>query len=126
MAMAERMDGLLAARIRAGRWEGELHRPGAAAPVAELWLGSQCLGPVEVAPGASKDTWLLAAPVPAGVLSDGVQTFLIRASGTDETLAHFAILAGEAVEADLRAEIDLLRAEIELLKTAFRRHCAGG
>lgn len=125
MAMAEGSGGIVAARIRGGRWEGELHLSGAAAPVAELWLGPARIGPVEAAPGAAKGTWLLSAPVPAELLSDGVQTFLVREAGTDTTLAHFSILAGEAAEADLRAEVDLLRAELELLKVAFRRHCAG-
>ena len=31
------------------------------------------------------------------------------------------LLAGEALDADLRAEIDLLRAELDLLKREFRR-----
>ena len=32
-------------------------------------------------------------------------------------------LAGEALAHDIRAEIDLLRAELDMLKRAFRRHC---
>jgi hypothetical protein len=62
-------------------------------------------------------------PIPAAVLMDGVQTFLIRMAGTTETLAHFTIVTGVAMEDDLRAEIDLLRAELDMLKRAFRRHC---
>jgi hypothetical protein len=65
---------------------------------------------------------LLRVPVPPDRLDDGVQTFLIRAADSGETLAHLTIVAGAPLEADLRAEIDLLRAELDLLKRAFRRH----
>jgi hypothetical protein len=61
-------------------------------------------------------------PIPAEVLNDGVQTFLIRQKGGDR-LAHFTIITGVAMEDDLRAEVDLLRAELDMLKRAFRRHC---
>jgi hypothetical protein len=42
---------------------------------------------------------------------------------TGETLAHFTIITGVPMEDDLRAEVDLLRAELDMLKRAFRRHC---
>ncbi|WP_435165773.1 hypothetical protein [Falsirhodobacter sp. 1013] len=64
----------------------------------------------------------LSVPIPAEALEDGLQTFVIRDG--EEVLGHFTIGAGDGMEADLRAEIDLLRAELELLKRAFRRHCA--
>ncbi|WP_310795043.1 hypothetical protein [Neotabrizicola shimadae] len=67
--------------------------------------------------------WLVRVPIPPEVLSEGVQTFIIREQGKDETLAHFTVVTGVALEDDLRAEIDLLRAELDLLKRAFRRHC---
>ena len=35
------------------------------------------------------------------------------------------LLAGEALDDDLRAEIDLLRAEIDLIKREFRRLATG-
>ncbi|MDA8740151.1 hypothetical protein N9M73_03340 [Rhodobacteraceae bacterium] len=41
-----------------------------------------------------------------------------------EVLARFTLIGGDLVDQDLRAEIDLLRAELDLLKRAFRRHCA--
>jgi hypothetical protein len=52
-----------------------------------------------------------------------VQTFLVREAGSGATLGHFTIVAGVPLEADLRAEVDLLRAELDMLKKAFRRHC---
>jgi len=53
-----------------------------------------------------------------------VQTFLIREAEGGETLAHFTIVAGAAADADMRAELDLMRAELDMLKKAFRRYCA--
>jgi hypothetical protein len=62
-------------------------------------------------------------PIPAEALSEGVQTFLFRDKATGETLQHFTIVTGVAMEEDIRAEVDLLRAELDMLKRAFRRHC---
>lgn len=63
-------------------------------------------------------------PIPAERIADGVQTFVIRDRRTDQGLASFAIVAGDALAEDIRAEIGLLRAELDMLKKAFRRHCA--
>ena len=38
-------------------------------------------------------------------------------------LGDFTLMAGDAVADDLRAEVELLRAELDMLKRAFRRHC---
>lgn len=114
---------LSASRIRAGRWEARLCWPGPAAPAVELWHGDRRLASAEAVAGAARGEWALSAPVPADLLSDGVQTVLVREAGSTETLGHFAILAGEALDDDLRAEVDLLRAELDMLKKAFRRHC---
>jgi hypothetical protein len=79
---------------------------------------------VTVTPVSGKDTeWAVRIPIPAELLSDGVHTFLIRDAEADETLAHFTILAGVELDEDIRAEMDLLRAELDMLKRAFRRHC---
>ncbi len=109
-------------RIRAGIWEGVLSGAGPQPPRLEVILQERALPGllVEPVPGRAGD-YAVRVPIPAEVLNEGVQTFLIRA-GT-ETLAHFTIVTGVAMEDDLRAEIDLMRAELDLLKRAFRRHC---
>ncbi len=117
---------LSASRICAGRWEAQLTWPGSAAPSVELWHGDRKLASAEAVAGAVTGEWMLSAPVPTDLLSDGVQTVLLRAAGSTETLGHFAILSGAELEDDLRAEVDLLRAELDMLKKAFRRHCAEG
>ena len=124
MTKADTSFGITASRLRAGQWQGELHRTSAKTPAVDLYLGAERIAPVEVARGPGRDTWHLSVAVPAGLLSDGVQTFLIRDADDGETLAHFTIVAGEAADADMRAELDLLRAELDMLKKAFRRYCA--
>ena len=119
------MDGvsLTKTRIRGGVWEGVL-KAGTAQPGLEVRLNDVVLPGLTVTalPDRSGE-WLVKVPIPAAVLTEGVQTFLICARGTSETLAHFTIITGVAMEDDLRAEIDLLRAELDMLKRAFRRHC---
>jgi hypothetical protein len=38
-------------------------------------------------------------------------------------LDQFTVIVGVPLEEDLRAEISLLRAELDLLKRSFQRHC---
>lgn len=110
-------------RIRAGIWEGVLSGP-TQAPVIEVLLLESPLPDVTLTPlPDTPGTWALRVPIPAHVLNDGVQTFLIRDKTTGATLTHFSIITGVAMEDDLRAEVDLLRAELDMLKRAFRRHC---
>ncbi|MEI4471636.1 hypothetical protein [Frigidibacter sp. MR17.24] len=111
------------ARIRHGRWEATVVLPDGAGDGIEILHEGRALAGVEVAPdpvapGRSR----LAVAIPAELLSDGVQTFLVRLAGAPDAFARFSIVTGVPVEDDLRAEIDLLRAELDLLKRAFRQH----
>lgn len=110
-------------RIRAGLWEGVLTGPNAAPEIEVLHL-EQLLDRVKVSaiPDRAQE-WLLQVPIPLAALSEGVQTFLIRDKASGEKLNHFTVITGVAMEDDVRAEIDLLRAELDMLKRAFRRHC---
>lgn len=114
---------LTATRIRAGVWEGVLHSR-STAPRIEVVHLERALADVALVPVPDQQgQWALRVPIPAQLLNEGVQTFLVRDADTGETLAHFTIVTGVALEDDLRAEIDLLRAELDMLKRAFRRHC---
>ena len=109
-------------RIRAGVWEGVLTSP--AEPVIEvLHLEHPVPGHSLVAIPDRSGEWLVRVPIPADLLTEGVQTFLIRNKANGETLEHFTIITGVAMEDDMRAEVELLRAELDMLKRAFRRHC---
>jgi hypothetical protein len=110
-------------RIRAGVWEAELRCEGAMPSIQvthlDRPLGGVTLSPLQAPSGG----FALRVPIPAESLSDGVQTFLICETETGAKIGHFTILAGAGLENDIRAEIDLLRAELDMLKKAFRRHC---
>jgi hypothetical protein len=114
---------LTGGRISAGTWRAELVASPGAAPAIEVWHRETPLDGVEVGAETAPGRWHVSVPIPAGLLSDGVQTFLVREAGTGATLGHFTIVTGTPLEADLRAEIELLRAELDMLKKAFRRHC---
>ena len=110
-------------RIRAGVWEGVLSGTDSP-PALEVLLLEAALPGVSVAAIADRPgNWAVRVPIPAEALSEGVQTFLIRDKTSGEHLAHFTIITGVAMEDDMRAEVDLLRAELDMLKRAFRRHC---
>jgi hypothetical protein len=115
---------LTATRLRAGVWEGILRAEGGGSPDVEVMhqdrrVEGATLASLPDRPGH----WALRVPVPAHLISDGVQTFVIRLAGTDRTLGHFSIVGGDDRSDDLRTEIELLRAELDMLKRAFRRHC---
>jgi hypothetical protein len=62
-------------------------------------------------------------PIPPDAIADGMQTLLIADAQTETQLGAITFMAGEALGDDLRVEVDLLRAELDMLKRAFRRHC---
>ncbi len=112
-------------RFRNGVWEGivEGSAETGEAPAIRVTYLDQPLDAVEITPNGDDGAWLLKIPVPQKAIADGVHTFLIRDAGTDQKLADFTMIAGEAATDDMRAEIALLRAELDMLKRAFRRHC---
>ncbi len=112
-------------RLFEGVWEGVVARvrDGVGRPNLKITFLEQEVEGVSLSEGGEDGAWNLRVPVPDEAISDGVQTVLITDGDTDETLGAFALMAGEAVAEDLRAEVDLLRAELDMLKRAFRRHC---
>jgi hypothetical protein len=110
-------------RISQGIWEGVLSGVVGAVPTIEARHQDRAIEGLEITPVAGKPgRFALRLPIPPAVLGDGVQTVLLSA-GT-EVLAQFTLIVGVPLEEDLRTEISLLRAELDMLKRAFRRHCA--
>lgn len=112
-------------RFREGVWEGLLvaEVKGALSPEIVVTLLDQPVRGVTVTDTAEAGRWLLEVPVPLEAVGDGVNTFLILDGSSDEVLDSFTLIAGEALGDDIRAEVALLRAELDMLKRAFRRHC---
>lgn len=110
-------------RIHAGVWEGVLTGVSGKPQLEALHLENPVAGVTVTAIPDEAGAWAVRVPVPAELLSDGVQTFVIRDAVSTDKLGHFTIITGVVMEDDIRAEIDLLRAELDMLKRAFRRHC---
>ncbi|AZQ68743.1 hypothetical protein EF888_17390 [Silicimonas algicola] len=118
-------------RLAEGVWEGLLSaRAATVTPRLRIRHRDELVGePETVAAPAGEGggpRWLVRFRLPVDRLSDGVQTFVIEDAATGDALAHETVVAGEMLDDDLRAEVSLLRAELDLLKRAFRRHCSEG
>jgi hypothetical protein len=114
-------------RLQSGIWEGSLDAKGwtddASPELRATHLEKDC-GEVSVSKLADMgDIFAVRIKLNSDILCDGVQTVLVTETTSGDLLDSFSIVSGEPLEADLRAEIDLLRAELDMLKRAFRRHC---
>jgi hypothetical protein len=112
-------------RLFEGVWEGQLTYEGEGnyQPEIEVTHLEKTIGNVQVVQGQSATDWVVRVPIPPSVITDGVQTFLIRDKRADVTLDSFSLMSGDALGYDIRAEMVLLREELDMLKRAFRRHC---
>ncbi len=114
---------LTGTRIVAGVWEGIL--TGAKTPpgIAVTHLSGP-VGGVSVAPDPGHaGQFLVRVPIPVSLLGEGTQAFVISDAATGAQLARFTVVMGQPLDEDIRSEMALLRAELDLLKRAFRRHC---
>lgn len=117
---------LAPARIQDGIWTGELTAVAAGnyQPDIEVTHLQMPVEGVTVAQVPDRRlTWILRIPIPLAALSEGVQTILIRDRRTGARLGSVSVVTGAPLEDDIRAEVGLLRAELDMLKRAFRRHC---
>ncbi|MEP2718907.1 hypothetical protein [Pseudophaeobacter sp.] len=113
-------------RFRNGTWEGVIQHAADTGlpPDIQVLYQDQPLEGVAVSEGNAASEWNLRITIPPQAISDGVQTFVIAEGGSGgQRLDSFSLVAGEAAVDDMRAEIELLRAELDMLKRAFRRHC---
>lgn len=114
---------LAESRIASGKWFGLITGPAGAAPEIEIVHLEKPFPHVAVSQTVQPDQWTVTSDIPPDLLGEGVQTCLVRMKPGGEKLGHFTIIAGSPLDEDIRAEIDLLRAELDMLKKAFRRHC---
>ena len=121
------MSALTLSKIRFcnGTWEGQIDgAPASGAPPAiSVRLLDRIVDTVTVSEGEAPGTWTLAVEIPTDAIGDGVRTFVIYDAKADRKLGDFTLIAGDPLTDDLRAEVALLRAELDMLKRAFRRHC---
>ena len=113
-------------RLIEGIWHGSLKhhgRDGTWQPNIEVTHLGFLVDGVEVEEDRVQECWHVRVPIPASRIADGVQTFVIKDRHEAMMLGSFSIIAGDALAEDIRAELSLLRAELDMLKKAFRRHC---
>ncbi|GAB4292660.1 MAG: hypothetical protein Kow0058_11200 [Roseovarius sp.] len=112
-------------RLFEGVWEGVLTREGGGSGTPNIQVTHQLepLAGVEVIAAPQAGQWVLRVPIPPEAIADGIQTFVITDSDSGTRIGDFTLIAGDALAFDIRAEVMLLREELDLLKRAFRRHC---
>lgn len=118
--------------LKGGLWRGRLTHPQGAPARITLILNGEVMAEGRMTAdgeGAS----LVEVDLPREVLSEGMQTLLLRADAGEagaeahpdaELLARMPLLAGRPLDEDLTAEITALRAELELVKRELRRFAA--
>ncbi len=112
-------------RLFEGVWEGVLTYEGAGnyQPEIEVTHLQKPVAGVQVTERPDEGLWVVRVPIPVEFIADGVQTFVICDKRSGEMLDSFALMSGDALSYDIRAEMTLLREELDMLKRAFRRHC---
>ena len=114
--------------LSGGVWSGVMRRETAPARVVMTHLG-RIVAQADLA-DAGDGQWTMRVALPTDQLSDGIQTFLLLADNGSaeeepqpgaERLASLSVLAGAPLDYDIRSELKLLRAELDLLKREFRR-----
>lgn len=119
---------LVETAISDGIWHGILSSAEALpkAPQLTLSLDGAEVGQAELTgrPGAP-GSWDVRFEIPRAAIRDGLATILVSLAGEATPLIRVPIEAGKALDEDLRYEIAALRAELDLLASAFRRHVRG-
>ncbi|WP_420011375.1 hypothetical protein [Tateyamaria sp.] len=110
-------------KMRYGIWQGLIHQTGTGVPQIKVTHQNTDISNVQLTENEAEGHWLLQVPIPPDAIADGVQVFVITDAVDDEKIGQFTIIAGETLGDDIRAEVELLRAELDMLKRAFRRHC---
>ena len=110
-------------RMLEGVWQSVLTGAGEDKPDITVMHEETTVPDFKLVRNDAEDYWLLSVPIPASAIADGVQTLLVMDRGTDEKIGQIVMVADGVVSGDLHAEMELLRAELDMLKRAFRRHC---
>ena len=119
------MTKLLHTRTINGIWEGILsYGRDSATPYVQVTHREKPISDVSIQEVPDQPgNWQLRFPIPSSCLSDSIETLLISDAATGEALGSYTVTTGHDAQVDIRAEVDLLRAELDMLKRAFRRHC---
>lgn len=119
-------EALVPVRMHAGRYEGVLtvDNPSMAHGLEAVHEGKVVAVATLIQDEIRPTDWRVAIDLPASLIADGVQVIAIRSVTSGAVLDRITLMAGAPLDEDFRAEIALLRDELEMLKRAFRSHCA--
>lgn len=111
--------------LQAGVWTAIVATGSSAAPMPKIRIShhGREVSEVAVLETSVPGEWQIVFTMSAAYITEGIQTFVIEDADTGDTLESFTMIAGADLSDDIRAEVDLLRAELDMLKRAFRRHC---
>ncbi|MEP5731526.1 MAG: hypothetical protein ABJL67_19380 [Sulfitobacter sp.] len=110
-------------KMQQGIWQGIITGMGEDEPRVEVTHENTVVSDIILTHNQSADHWTLSVPIPKQAIADGVQTLIIRDVDANAKIGDITLMAGEMIGDDIRAEMSLLRAELDMLKRAFRRHC---
>ena len=110
-------------RMLEGVWQGIITDAGDVKPELSVTHANTELADVKLVRNESANHWVLSIPVPAAAIADGIQIILIVDRKSERKLGNVILIGDDVLSVDLRNEMDLLRAELDTLKRAFRRHC---
>ena len=101
-----------------GKWQGD------SVPEFIVSLQGKNVSRLKAELKSKSKRYELSVPIPSGAIAKGLHTVIISLVGSSDTLAKIPIIAGDVLYEDIRAEVCLLREELDLLKRAFRLHCS--
>ncbi|MFO6465265.1 hypothetical protein ACK8OR_12795 [Jannaschia sp. KMU-145] len=108
------------AGIVGGTYRGLLTGAGDPPPL-ELVIGADVTG--HLTPAPVDGGWQVEAELDPSLLTEGTRTVSIR-TGDGAVLDRVTVICGLDAETDLRAELDAMRDELDILKRSFRAHVA--
>lgn len=110
-------------RMLEGIWQGVISGAGDAKPEIAVTHANANVPGFKLVHNETEKHWVLTVPIPASAIADGIQTVLVMDRSADQKIGEIIVIGDDVSDVDLRAEMDLLRAELDMLKRAFRRHC---
>ncbi len=110
-------------RMLEGMWQGVISGAGKDTPEITVTHANATVPDFKLTRNEAAEHWVLTVPVPAAAIADGIQIILVIDRLTNQKIGDIVIIGDEISSVDLHAEMSLLRAELDMLKRAFRRHC---
>lgn len=110
-------------RLQGGRYEG-LYSGSPEAGLEALHEGEVIAKATFLPDDSASGRLRVVLDLPSAIIGEGFQVVALRSTHSGEVLDRITVMAGAPLDEDIRAEVALLRDELEMLKRAFRRHAS--